>query len=96
MVSKLNNASLTAGSFNLVINGDDGEAGTAVVSFTQQQVDEMDINTMVTSINAQLATQAIGANDASDYVEATVDNGTIIFKTKESFQRNFSTNGCKC
>lgn len=85
LVSELNNASLTAGAFNIVINGDDGEVGTATISFTQEQIDTMDINTMVTSINAQLAATDIGAaGKGSDYAKAVVDNGTIIFQAIET------------
>ncbi len=84
LVSELNNASITAGSFNLVINGDDGKTGTATITFTQNQIDTMDINTMVTQINTQLATQAVGTAKADAYVKAAVGNGTIIFQTIET------------
>ena len=79
LVSKMNDASLTSGTFGMIVNGNDGTVIDAAISFTSDEVETMDINTMVARINEQLADQ-----NADAYVTATVSDGFVTFTPNDA------------
>ena len=82
MISELNDASLTAGSFTMKINGDDGTTHNHTITLSQDLINTMDIDTLVAEINKQLgAEQPDGTITPNAYVTAAVDNGFITFTT---------------
>ena len=85
LVSEMNDASLTAGTFGVIVNGDDGTVNQYAVTFTQEQVDTMDINTLVAEINKQLGTeQPDGSITPNAYVTASVGQGQIVFTPNDA------------
>ena len=78
LVSEMNNADITAGTFTMIINDDAGPQ-TVNITLAQDDIDTMDINALVGEINAQL--QGAGADDK---VTATVTDGTITFAAADA------------
>ncbi len=78
LVSEMNNADITAGTFTMIINDDAGPQ-TVNITLDQNDIDTMDINALVGEINAQL--QGAGADDK---VTATVTDGTITFAAADA------------
>lgn len=78
LVSEMNNADITAGTFTMIIN-DAGGPQTVNITLAQDDIDTMDINALVGEINTQL--QGAGADDK---VTATVTDGTITFEAADA------------
>ena len=73
LLSEMNNADITAGTFTMIINGD---AGPQPVNITlaQDDIDTMDVNSLVQEINQQLQTAGV-----DDKVTVEVADGMINF-----------------
>ena len=73
LVSEMNNADITAGTFTMIINDDAGPQ-TVNITLDQNDIDTMDITALVGEINTQI--QAAGADDK---VTVAVADGMINF-----------------
>ena len=78
LVSEMNNADITAGTFTMIIN-DNGGPQTVNITLAQDDIDTMDITALVGEINTQL--QDAGADDK---VTVTVTDGTITFAAADA------------
>lgn len=91
MVSELNNASLTAGSFNVTLNTVNAtdpanpveKAVTVAVTLTQEQIDTLDMKSLAVEIQTQIDDAVTAADNAlADYVTVEAVDGTLVFNAK--------------
>lgn len=78
LVSEMNNADITAGTFTMIIN-DGGGAETVNITLDQNDIDTMDITALVGEINQQLTTAGV-----DDKVTVSVADGTINFTAADA------------
>ncbi len=90
LVSELNNADITAGSFEIIIN--DGSGSTTVtIELTQDMIDTYTMSSLVGEINDQLSTALAGTSLANS-VSVGLSDGTIQFTTNsDSITLEFET-----
>lgn len=90
-MNELNNASITAGTFNVTLNTVDatdpanpvGKVVTVPVKLTQDQIDSMDMKTLAAEIQTQIDTGLKTADTTlANYVTVTADKGTLVFNAK--------------
>ncbi len=78
LLNEMNNGDLTAGTFTMVVNGNDGTTVPVNVTLTQDDINTMDVDALVQEINQQLQ-----AGGADGYIVASVTDGTITFTPQD-------------